>query len=67
MTTFSCKGCVAPKRYPGCHDRCPEYQAQKTKRDALKAEYDRKMAVVNGVVSQRSDGVYKAMKNRWKG
>ena len=22
-----CKGC--PKRYPGCHDHCPEYQAVK--------------------------------------
>lgn len=21
-----CKGCVAPKRYPGCHADCPEYK-----------------------------------------
>jgi hypothetical protein len=20
-----CKGCEAPKRYPGCHDKCPGY------------------------------------------
>lgn len=23
-----CKGCVAPKRYPGCSDKCPEYLAE---------------------------------------
>lgn len=22
-----CIKCVPPKRYPGCHDRCPEFQA----------------------------------------
>ena len=24
-----CKGCVAPKRYPGCHGHCPEYIKEK--------------------------------------
>ena len=24
-----CYGCEAPKRYLGCHDRCPEYLATK--------------------------------------
>lgn len=24
-----CKGCVAPKRYPGCHSNCPEYLMEK--------------------------------------
>lgn len=22
-----CKGCVPPKRNPGCHGKCPEYKA----------------------------------------
>lgn len=26
-----CFGCVPPKRYPGCGDRCPEYKAEKAK------------------------------------
>lgn len=30
---WCCKDCVAPKRYPGCHDHCPEYLAQKEKHD----------------------------------
>lgn len=24
-----CIDCVAPKRHPGCHDKCPMYQTQK--------------------------------------
>lgn len=24
-----CHGCVAPKRYPGCHDKCKEYKKWK--------------------------------------
>ena len=35
---WCCKDCVAPKRYPGCHDRCPEYQAQKAKHDKERLE-----------------------------
>ena len=28
-----CKGCVAPKRHPGCHDTCKEYKEQKAKHE----------------------------------
>lgn len=35
----SCKGCVAPKRYPGCHAVCPEYLADKEEHERRKAEY----------------------------
>ncbi len=31
-----CHGCVAPKRYPGCRDHCPEYKAEKAEWDAAK-------------------------------
>ena len=38
---FPCKDC--PKRYPGCHDKCPEYQEAKSKNDAAReAEHARK-------------------------
>lgn len=26
-----CKGCIPPKRYPGCHAVCKEYLAEKAK------------------------------------
>lgn len=29
-----CNGCVAPKRYPGCHGSCPEYIEEKAENDA---------------------------------
>ena len=25
MTKCPCKGCIAPKRKPGCHAACPEF------------------------------------------
>ena len=28
-----CMGCVAPKRYPGCHDICSEYKKAHDKYD----------------------------------
>jgi hypothetical protein len=67
MTTFSCKGCVPPQRYPGCHSKCPKYLEEKAKHDALKAEYDRKRAIDSGIMSQISDGVHKTIKHRRKG
>ena len=36
MVKLTCQECVAPKRYPGCHDKCEEYQAWKKEHDALK-------------------------------
>lgn len=31
-----CKGCEEPKRYSGCHDRCPEYKEYKAKIEETK-------------------------------
>lgn len=25
LTDNPCNGCVAPRRYPGCHAKCPDY------------------------------------------
>ena len=35
---FSCKDCE--DRYPGCHDHCKRYKAEKKKRDDCKARQD---------------------------
>ena len=61
---YSCKGCVAPKRYPGCHDHCQEYQTQKAERDRVKAAYDREKEISMGIYGSRGDKVYKAMRDR---
>ena len=61
---YSCKECVAPKRYPGCHAVCPEYLAQKAEHDRLKAIYDKERDVACSITCARGDRVYKAMRNR---
>lgn len=66
MTTYSCKGCVPPNRYPGCHGKCEKYLAEKAEHDAQKAENDKKQALERGLYGQRSSKVYQAMKNRRK-
>lgn len=33
-----CQYCVAPKRYPGCSGKCPEYAEARAKYDADKAK-----------------------------
>lgn len=38
---FPCKDC--PKRYPGCHDKCDDYQTAKSEHDRIRdAEYARR-------------------------
>jgi hypothetical protein len=59
-----CRYCVAPKRYPGCHGSCQEYIDAKAEHDRLKAIYDRDREIDLGIVRQRGDRVYKALKNR---
>lgn len=31
MTIKCCRDCVPPTRYPGCHDKCEKYKANKIK------------------------------------
>ena len=64
MTIFSCKGCVAPKRHPGCHDHCPEYIAEKAEHDRKKAIDDKERFVSIGIYGNRSKKVYKALRDR---
>ncbi len=61
---FGCKGCVAPKRYPGCHDHCPEYQKQKAEYEERKAIADKEKRISNGLYNQRSTVLAKIMRGR---
>ena len=64
MAIYSCMGCVAPKRYPGCHDHCPEYLAEKAKHDELKAAEEKKKSIERGLDSQLAKSVYRANRMR---
>lgn len=64
MKIKCCYGCVAPKRFPGCHSTCPEYLKEKSEYEKKKAENDKKLAVRYGIKAQRTAGVMKALKNR---
>ena len=59
-----CKDCVAPKRYPSCHDRCHEYQKQKAEYEERKAIADRKKNTDQEIYLQRAEAVAKAMRKR---
>jgi hypothetical protein len=62
-----CKGCVAPKRYPGCHSHCPEYTAEKAVYEAERAEAIKMKAVRRGLDAQAAAAAYRAKKIReWR-
>lgn len=50
---WCCKECVAPKRHPGCHDRCPEYIKEKAVHEAEREER-LKVKIRNWNLSQHS-------------
>ena len=58
----SCKGCVAPKRYPGCHAVCPEYLADKERHERRKEEYYKDEKLNVAINLERGKKVYNALK-----
>ena len=52
-----CKDCVPPKRYPGCHDKCPEYLKEKqewnARKERVRSEKNRDV-LIDGYVVNRS-------------
>ena len=64
IPNFSCKGCVAPKRYPGCHDHCPEYLKAKAEYEERKAVEDKQKSIRNGLYIQRETAIAKITKGR---
>jgi hypothetical protein len=57
-----CYGCIAPKRYPGCHAQCQEYIKEKAVHDAQHEEERKKKEIRNGITIQRAAGVRNALK-----
>lgn len=66
MVKFSCKDCTAPKRHPGCHDKCPEYLEQRAKHDEIKEAERKWKEVRGGLIAQRDHLYYEAMKRNRK-
>lgn len=64
MAITCCRGCVAPKRYPGCHSSCQEYITQKAEHERLKKVYDDKHRISGAIEMDRAKRVYNAMRNR---
>lgn len=62
MSVTCCRECVAPKRYPGCHDHCPDYAAEKAESEKAKAAKRMDKYVHSGITSQKFDGVRRAMR-----
>lgn len=59
-----CKGCVPPKRHPGCHDHCPEYLEEKRKDLERKEIEDRERRVAIDLYIERSRSINRARKKR---
>lgn len=59
-----CKDCTAPKRHPGCHDRCPEYLAEKAEYERLKAKADAIRKIDFSLYSQQCKSVRRAMRHK---
>ena len=55
-----CRGCT--KRYPACHDSCPEYQEVKARLDAIRAERQRQYG---GEIADYERQSYETRKN-WR-
>lgn len=64
MAIHCCKGCVAPKRYPGCHAVCQEYIADKARHDEEQAAIRKIKETQDGLDSMMLAGVEKARKAR---
>ena len=65
MSMFEhCKGCVAPKRHPGCHSTCTEYKQDRERYDAKKAELDKKKKAYDEIYHQREKQIRRAMRGR---
>lgn len=62
MAKNCCYGCVPPKRYPGCHDHCPERKEQLEQREAEGESRRKERRTDLNIKSQKYDGVRRAMR-----
>lgn len=64
-----CHHCVAPKRYPGCSGKCPEYAEARAKYDADLAKQKQGVELkyyINNKNADRIDSVAKYERKRRK-
>lgn len=62
MADNCCYGCVAPKRYPGCQDHCPERQEQLAQRAKEMEQMRKANGIANGINNQKIEGIRRAMR-----
>ena len=53
MGISCCNGCVAPKRYPGCHGSCPEYIKEKAEHNARMEEDKQRRRIIYDLNARR--------------
>lgn len=66
MKQRSCYGCVAPKRYPGCHSVCPDYAKDDAEHQARKEKERQEKYMDSILTSQKVNAVAKAMRHNRK-
>lgn len=64
MAIKCCLPCKPPKRYPGCHGKCPEFADEKAQHEKDTAAQKQKIAIQAGINSQKYRGVARAMKKK---
>lgn len=70
MSYFECcHYCVAPKRYPGCSGKCPDYAEARAKYDADKAKKNEYITIkyyINEKSTKTKDNIAKYIHRRPK-
>ena len=59
-----CRYCEAPKRHPGCHDKCKEFVEWKAETDQAKREIRKEYLKDVDVRSYMIEGIKKNVKKR---
>lgn len=57
----SCRNCVAPKRYPGCHDSCDGYRQYRAGLDELKKKRISQRQLDQYIAGRTLDNMLKAV------
>lgn len=66
MPISCCKGCVAPKRHPGCHGSCSDYIREKAEHDALMEEDYKRRHLNQNLADQKYAAITRATKKKRK-
>lgn len=57
-----CKGCVAPKRYPGCQDHCIDGIIEKAFSNVLREERRQESKTIGGAYDQNQRNIRSAVR-----